>query len=81
MRLIDADEASTLLNKKASGIDDAGLRNILFAIAVFMQSRPEVNIMGAETSIYTEEELYPDCTVQVWKDDAGEVSVGWWENV
>lgn len=42
------------------------------------QSSPEY---GAIENIYDEEEIYPNCTVQVWRNSkTGEVSVGWWEN-
>ena len=78
MKLIDADAAMVHLNELASKVDDAGLRNVLYAIAVFLQYRPEVNLMERKT--YTTEELYPNCTVQIWKTDSGDVSVGWWEN-
>ena len=34
-----------------------------------------------ETNIYDQEEIYPNCTVQVLTNTAtGEVSVGWWKN-
>ena len=31
---------------------------------------------------FEEEELYPDCTVQILKNrKTGEISVGWWKNI
>ena len=40
-----------------------------------------VNIENMEINIYDEEEIYPDCTVQVLKNSVtGKVSVGWWKN-
>ena len=40
-----------------------------------------VNIENMEINIYDEEEVYPDCTVQVLKNSVtGKVSVGWWKN-
>ena len=46
--------------------------------------RIEVEIEEAvkvETNIFDQEEIYPDCTVQVLRNSiTGEVSVGWWEN-
>ena len=40
-----------------------------------------VNIENMEINIYDEEEIYPDCTVQVLKNSVtGKISVGWWKN-
>lgn len=40
--------------------------------------RPMLKI---ETNIYDQEEIYPNCTVQVLTNTVtGEVSVGWWKN-
>lgn len=40
-----------------------------------------VNIENMEINIYDEEEVYPDCTVQVLRNSVtGKVSVGWWKN-
>ena len=34
-----------------------------------------------EINMFDDEEIYTDCTVQVWKNTAtGETSVGWWQN-
>ena len=34
-----------------------------------------------ETNIFDQEEIHPNCTVQILKNSVtGEVSVGWWEN-
>ena len=34
-----------------------------------------------QTNLFDVEEVYPNCTVQIWKNSVtGEVSVGWWEN-
>lgn len=33
------------------------------------------------TGLFDKEELYPNCTVQIWKNTkTGEYSLGWWEN-
>ena len=38
-------------------------------------------ILAVETSIFDQEEIYPNCTVQVLTNSVtGEVSVGWWRN-
>lgn len=30
---------------------------------------------------YDEEEIHPNCTVQIWRNSkTGEYSIGWWEN-
>ena len=40
------------------------------------------NIENMEINVYDEEEVYPDCTVQVLKNSVtGKVSVGWWKNL
>lgn len=40
--------------------------------------------MGNETveiNIFDEEEIYPNCTVQIWRNSVtGDVSIGWWKN-
>ena len=34
-----------------------------------------------ETNIFDQEEIHPNCTVQILRNSVtGEVSVGWWEN-
>lgn len=34
-----------------------------------------------ETNIFDEEEIHPNCTVQILRNSVtGEISVGWWEN-
>lgn len=34
-----------------------------------------------EMNVFDEEEIYPNCTVQVLRNSVtGEVSVGWWRN-
>ena len=34
-----------------------------------------------ETNLFDIEEIYPNCTVQIWRNSVtGEVSVGWWPN-
>ena len=34
-----------------------------------------------ETSIFNERTVYPNCTVEVWRNSVtGEVSVGWYRN-
>lgn len=32
-------------------------------------------------SVYDQEEIHPNCTVQVWMNSfTGDVSIGWWDN-
>lgn len=39
------------------------------------------DILSVETNIFDQEEIYPNCTVQVLTNTVtGEVSVGWWRN-
>ena len=34
-----------------------------------------------ETNLFDQEEIHPNCTVQILRNSiTGEVSVGWWEN-
>ena len=41
----------------------------------------EDDILSVETSVFDQEEIYPNCTVQVLTNSVtGEVSVGWWRN-
>ena len=41
----------------------------------------ELQEQTVETNIYDQEEIHPNCTVQILKNSVtGEVSVGWWEN-
>mgnify|MGYP007101876401 CR=1 FL=1 len=49
------------------------------------QEEPQAEDTGADMdismSLYDQEELYPDCTVQVLTNTVtGETSVGWWRN-
>lgn len=38
-------------------------------------------IANVQVSIYDEEEIYENCTVQVWRNSVtGEESIGWWKN-
>ena len=37
--------------------------------------------MQVETAIFDEEEIHPNCTVQILRNSVtGEVSIGWWDN-
>ena len=39
------------------------------------------DILSVETNIFDQEEIYPNCTVQVLTNTVtGEVSIGWWRN-
>ena len=39
------------------------------------------DITVIETNIFDEEEIHPNCTVQILRNSiTGEISVGWWEN-
>ena len=41
----------------------------------------ENDILSVETNVFDQEEIYPNCTVQVLTNTVtGEVSVGWWRN-
>ena len=34
-----------------------------------------------QTNLFDVEEVYPNCTVQIWRNSVtGETSVGWWPN-
>ena len=34
-----------------------------------------------ETNLYDERTVYPNCTVEVWRNSiTGECSIGWWRN-
>lgn len=34
-----------------------------------------------QMSVYDQEEIHPNCTVQVWANSfTGDVSIGWWDN-
>jgi len=36
---------------------------------------------NASVGIYDEEEIHPNCTVQIWRNSVtGEESIGWWDN-
>lgn len=36
---------------------------------------------GEIENVYDEEEIYVNCTVQVWRNSkTGKVSIGWWPN-
>ena len=37
--------------------------------------------LEVETNVFDEEEVHPNCTVQIWRNSVtGDVSIGWWEN-
>ena len=37
--------------------------------------------VSVEACVYDREEIFPDCTVQVWSNSVtGQTSVGWWPN-
>lgn len=41
----------------------------------------EEQIVDVDVDIYDQEEIYPNCTVQVLSNSVtGKVSVGWWRN-
>lgn len=38
-------------------------------------------ITNVQVSVYDSEEIYENCTVQVWRNSVtGEESIGWWKN-
>lgn len=62
------DTTITILNKLIKNTEQQNVENV-------------VNIENMEINVYDEEEIYPDCTVQVLKNSVtGKVSVGWWKN-
>ena len=62
------DTTIAILNKLIKNTEQQNVENV-------------VNIENMEINIYDEEEIYPDCTVQVLKNSVtGKVSVGWWKN-
>lgn len=62
------DTTITILNKLIKNTEQQNVESV-------------VNIENMEINIYDEEEVYPDCTVQVLKNSVtGKVSVGWWKN-
>lgn len=39
------------------------------------------DILAVEANVFDQEEIYPNCTVQILTNSVtGEVSVGWWRN-
>ena len=41
----------------------------------------QANILAHDMSVFDKEEIYTNCTVQIWSNSVtGAVSVGWWEN-
>ena len=51
----------------------------LFARKVDVETLGDVKTNSV--GIYDEEVIYPDCTVQIWRNSVtGEESVGWWKN-
>lgn len=41
----------------------------------------QMNEPEIQLNIFDEEEIHPNCTVQILRNSAtGEISVGWWEN-
>lgn len=62
------DTTITILNKLIKNTEQQNVENV-------------VNIENMEINVYDEEEIYPDCTVQVLRNSVtGKVSVGWWKN-
>lgn len=46
-----------------------------------IKNTEQQDVENMEINIYDEEEVYPDCTVQVLRNSVtGKVSVGWWKN-
>ena len=38
-------------------------------------------ITNVQVSLYDEEEIYHNCTVQIWRNSVtGEGPIGWWKN-
>lgn len=41
----------------------------------------EANILSIKASIYDEQEIHTNCTVEILRNSVtGETSIGWWEN-
>ena len=50
-------------------------------IAELVTTRNQLQQQTIETNIFDQEEIHPNCTVQILRNSVtGEVSVGWWEN-
>ncbi len=46
-----------------------------------LRRMPAANAVTINENVYDQEELHPDCTVQILRNSlTGEISVGWWEN-
>ena len=79
MRLIDAEKAVENICAKADENNDPWIRNILYAVACYIDTLPAAE--KERKIIYDEVEEHPNCTVQILSNSkTGEVSVGWWEN-
>lgn len=67
-RIEALDTTIAILSKLIKDIEQKNVENVM-------------NIENMEINVYDEEEIYPDCTVQVLKNSVtGKISVGWWKN-
>lgn len=75
MRLIDADKLREwwLAN---------GLNERVYDTNDFLDSIDEQETaVSVDMPIYNKEEIYPNCTVQIWSNTyTGQQSIGWWKN-
>lgn len=72
------DEKSIKINKEKK---IEALDTTIVILNKLIKNTEQQNVENMEINIYDEEEVYPDCTVQVLKNSVtGKVSVGWWKN-
>lgn len=75
MRFIDADKLREwwLAN---------GLNERVYDTNDFLDSIDEQETaVSVDMPIYNKEEIYPNCTVQIWSNTyTGQQSIGWWKN-
>ena len=75
MRLIDAD-------KLREWWIENGLNERVYDINDFLDSiDAQETAVSVDMPIYNHEEIYPNCTVQIWSNTyTGQQSIGWWQN-
>lgn len=76
-------DIENLIERLRNGTALPALQALMNEAADALQKRAdeENQILSVDTTVYDEEEIHPNCTVQIWRNSVtGEVSVGWWEN-
>ena len=81
MKVVSLNQAIEILNGKS--LDTEADREYIFGLlsdaAFDVQDGTET--VTSLISFYDQEEVYPDCTVQVLTNShTGDISVGWWKN-